>query len=475
MRRSCQFLRLTARGDVRENRALMMRKLIYTFLVAGVSVGLVSCDSKEPQQEKPNREETVTPEKMVESVVNPAPTEESEAALPEEQAVLARLLPELADYPAVRADRARMDAVAMEDGSVMVTAQVTIVVGENLYTKEAAPEVFNAERRAMNDAMNRAMLPEAHYLLQVGAETKEISDEDRQVRPLSEDLQKQADEIRELAEQPVYHLRTPANSTQEIPASMKARKENGQWSFSELSIDTATLQPLVNYIPEAALPEGAAVVSEGFEDSRRAALREKIAAFIAAAEPGIQAREDAARTRVVETRARQGEEAKAAAEQAARQAAAHEAWEKLCGDYVRDGAVFEGEWKRGDDFGKISLRISRTQAYPEAVQFTGVLSDPALPQVELQIVGRVEQAASAQEPAPVTVHIYNGRYDSNVPTAEVFDAKDSMLKLHMAENGAMSGLLTCAAWSDSPDKAFSVSLSYTPKKAPRRAAPARAR
>lgn len=450
-----------------------MRKLIYTFLIAGAGAGLVSCDSQDSGAEKESRETAV--EKMVEEAVKPARAEQSNTDLPDEQAVLARLLPELADYPAVRAEQARVDAVPAEDGSVLVTAQVTVVVGENLYAREAAPEVFNDERRAMNDAMNRAMLPEAHYLLQVGAETAEISEADRQARPLPEALQHQADEIRALAEQPVYYLRTPANSTQEIPAGMRARKENGQWVFSELSIDTAPLQPLADYIPEAALPEGAAVVNEHFEADRRAALREKIAAFVAAAEPDIQAREEAARARILESRSRREEENKAAAEETARKAAAREEWEKLCSAYVREGAAFEGEWKRGDDFGKIALRINRVQAYPESVQFTGVLSDPGLPQAELQIVGRIEQASASGEPAPVLVRIYQGRYDSNVPTAEVFDAKDSMLKLTMAENGTLNGLLTCAAWSDSPDKAFGVTLAHTPKRTGRRPAPARTR
>lgn len=443
-----------------------MKKLIHTFLVLGVGgVSLVSCGEKEDAG-KPDR----SPEEaLAEAVSAPTSAPVDEPAIPAEKEVLERLLPELADFPAVRAEQVLMDASPAEDGSTVVIARVRVSVGENLYEREAAPEVFDVERRAMNDAMNRAMLPEAHYLLQVGAETQEITEEDRRLFPLPEELLKQANDIRALAEQPVYRLRTPAGTAQEIPATLRLRKQGSRWEIADLSVDTALLQPLVDYVPEAALPQDATVVNDGFEEARRAELRKLIAAFNEAAEPGIQAREDAARKRILEARARAEEEAKADAERMAQATAAREAWDKACADYVREGAVFEGEWKRGDHFGKFTLRLARVQGYTDSAQFTGTLSDSDLPQAELQVVGRVEPPSKPGDDSAMTVRLYTGRYDPNVPTAEVFDAKDGLLKLRMAADGVLSGVLTCGEWGEASDKAFQVKLAPVAKKPARRA------
>lgn len=450
-----------------------MKKLIYTCLMVGLAAGLTACkkdsaaDPPAPPQEEPAEADT-TPSRE-----EPLPT--TTDPVPDAETVRVRLLPELAGYPATRPEAVQMDALPQDDGSVLITARVRVSVGENLYEREPAPEALNEERRAMNEAVNLAMMPEAHYLLQVGATSEDITDEDRRPKPLPENLQQQADAIRNLAERPLYHLRVPADTRVELPATMTARLEGGQWVFSQLSLDTATLHAWAAYIPEAALPQGAPVMRDGVVDELRETLRKMVAEFNQAAEPGIQAREEAARSRMLEQRARRQEQEAAEAERAAAQAAAHEAWEKICAAAVLDGAVYEGEWKRHDHFGKLALRMVRTQKMPEAVQFTGVIYDPDMTQAELQVVGRVEQAPRAGDPLPVVVHIYHGRYDPDVPTAEVFDAGDSLLKLQLAENGKLSGVMTCAAWQDSPDKAFAVSLALVPKKPARRspATPAR--
>lgn len=438
-----------------------MKKLIYAYLSVGAC--LVSCDEKAPQP--PQQHEPQPPQLSLPPVPEepPAAPAQPEGA-PTDRAVLSQLLPELSAYPAVQIAQLQQDATPAEDGSLLITARVQLLVAENLYMRESAPEAFDVERRAVNAAINRAMMPEAYYLLQVGAEASEIAEEDRRVRPLPEDLKTRADAIRALAEEDVYHLHTPAGTRRELPASVRARFEDGQWVFSELSFDTAALRPLCDCLPESALPAEAAVVKDGFVQERRAEIRRLIDEFNQAAQPTILAREDATRTRMLEARARRDEDERRSAEQDARKAAAREAWAKLCSAYIVEGTEFVGEWKRGERFGKMSLRLGKTQSYPESVQFIGTLADPNLPQAELQVVGRMEQAAQAGEPAPVSVQIYNGRYDPDAPTAEVFDAADGLLRLHMAEDGTLTGVLTCEAWGNDAERAFEVTLVHVARK-----------
>lgn len=394
--------------------------------------------------------------------------------LPPVAEIRAQLLPVLAVFPAVQLGELQVESAPAEEGGVVLALRVQAVVGENLYTQEAAPEMLNEERKAANDAMNRAMLPESHYLLQVGAGAGAITEADRKLTPLPQELQALADELRQLAEGPVYHLHTPAGTLVEMPATLRAVLSGGQWEFSGLSFDTADLRALVGAVPQSALPQGAAIVREGYEEQQRQLVRDKVAAFAAAAAPYISGREDAARRRALELQARQEEEAQAAAEQAAARAACEARWEQACAERLKEGAVFSGEWTRGDAFGKLALRLARVQRLAGALQFVGVLYDPDLPQAEIQIVGRCEAPSAPEAPVGVTVHLYNGRYDPDQPTAEVYDAKDGLLRMQLAEDGMLTGEMTCQAWAETPEKAFALRLSHTPPKSGGRR-PARAR
>ena len=447
---------------------LMNKALFYTILSLTLGLSLPSCNKEDessaasPGAASPEQEKKAV---SIEDVVVAAAKADEKSTLPSDAEIRNRILPELAAFPSIRLEQILVDAApAAADGTTRLAARLRIRVAENLYSCEQAPEIFNEERRAINDSLNRAMQPEVSYLLQVGATTEEITEEDRKARPLPEELQELANAIRTLAEQPIYHLRTPAGTQLDIPATITARPEGSHWDLSDLTLDTAPLRALVSYLPEGGLPQGAAIVSQGFEEQQRAAIREQITAFNQAAEPTIRAREDAARTRVLELRSRREEEAKAAAEAAAIKTAAHEAWEKAAPKAFTQGSSYTGEWKRGEAFGKMSLRITQTQVMPDSLQFVGTISDPDLTQVELQIIGRCEPAARADEPFPVIVRIYHGRYNPDLPTAEAFDAKDALLKLTLsAADSRLSGVLTCAAWADSPEKAFEVLLTPAPK------------
>lgn len=414
------------------------------------------------------KDQEKTPEQPPAEQPPAAPVEEV-AALPAEQDVRAQLLPALAGFPAVKLGEVQIDATPGEGEELLLTARVQAVVGENLYTQEAAPEMLNEERKFANDSMNRAMLPEAHYLLLIGAATGLITDEDRKQPPLPEELQKMADELKHAAESPVYHLHTTANTAVEMPATLRAHRAGGHWEFSEVSLDTAPLRPLVGTLPEGALPQGAAIVREGFEEQQRIELRKKVEAFNEAAKPYIEGREAAARKRALEAQTRREVEEKAAAEAAAAKAACREVFDKACTEWLKSAATFSGEWKRGDHFGKFGLRISQVQRLEDSLQFVGTVYDPDMPQAEVQVVGRCETPATPQEPVSVLVRLYHGRYDPDVPTAEVYDAKDGLLRLKLRPEGALSGEMTCEAWASTPEKAFTISLTYEPPKtAPRR-------
>lgn len=414
------------------------------------------------------KDEKAAPAPQQEQPTQATPPQAKEVSAPSEAEVRAQLLPALASFPAVKLSEVKMDATPAEtEGEVVVVARVKTLVEENLYTKEDAPEMLNEERKAANEAMNKAMMPELHYLLLVGAPAEIITEEDRRVKPLPDDLKKAADELKKAAESPVYHLHTPQGTAMEIPATMKARRNGSHWVISDLSFDTAPLRSLVNTLPEGALPAHAAIVKDGLEEQLRQALREKVSAFNAAAQPYIQNREQEARKRALELQARREEEAQAAAEQAAAQAACRELWEKTAVDAFKAGTVFTGEWKRGNDFGKIALRVTQTQLFTDSLQFVGALYDPALPQAEINVVGRCEAPSTPQDAVTMIVHLYNGRYDPDVATAEVFDSKDGLLKLQLAEGGSISGEMTCEAWSESPEKAFALSLAPAPKPAPK--------
>lgn len=397
---------------------------------------------------------------------------EAPPAQPAEQELRAQLLPALAGFPAVKLGEVQIDASPAEDGELLITARVQAVVEENLYTQEAAPELLNEERKFANESINRAMMPESHYLLQVGAQTDLITEADRKLKPLPEELQQLANELKHTAESPVYHLHTSAGTLVEMPATLRARRSGGHWEFPELSFDTAPLRPLVGTLPEGALPQGAAIVRDGFEAQQRMELRKKVEAFNEAAKPYIDGREAAARQRALEAQAQREVEEKAAAEAAEAESACNAAFDKACTEWLKESATFSGEWKRGETFGKMALRLTRVQRYENSLQFVGVLYDPGMPQAEVNVVGRCEAPPSPQEPVSMVVRLYHGRYDPDVPTAEVFDAKDGLLRLKLSASGTLSGEMTCEAWADTPEKAFTLSLTYTPP-APAKAAPRR--
>ncbi len=386
----------------------------------------------------------------------PEPQKPADPTQDEVNALLTRELGEsaIATPWAVNIDSTTPNA----DGSLTLAASLALTVKEDLFTREDAPADFNNERMACNESLNRAMLPEAVYLMQVGAPTDMLTEADRAARPLPEELQKQANELKELAEASLYRPLAPAGQEVKLTATFKATHKEGSWEFSELVADKSALTALEAGIARSALPEGAGIITPEFEETRKAELREKIAAFNQAAEPYIKGREDAARTRLAEQRARQEEELKRAAEQAEAEARARQEWEERCSRFIADGKQFSGEWTRDNRFGELTLRITRTNRHDNAIHFFGTIYDTKLPAASLDITGRCDLAQGGDK-AQVDITIYDGQYDPDQPTAEVYDADDSLMVLKLSPEGKLEGIMSCQSWKDSPEKAFNVSLS----------------
>lgn len=437
------------------NNALQMTKRWVRIAVCAACCALLlSACRKEQEGESSHRETSKGAEQTIQ-----IPMDHVQPGVPEDALVLEQFAPLLADFPTVRPVELKMDA-REKDGIVQIAARLLLRVQEDLYESEEVPKIFEEDRKQINRAMNQAMLPDAHFLLQVGATTEMLTEADRAIKPLPPELQGMADAMQELAQRPLYRLRTPANTTVEIPATVCAVEKDGKWCFRDISLDTASLRSFQSLVASPALPRGATLYAPGFEARVRAELREKMAAFDQAARQYVGSREQAARETLIRMQAAHEESEKSAQEKEQARAA----WEKSCADLLYDTALYEGEWKRADSFGKFSLRVSRGKVFPEAFQFVGALSDTDLPQVELHVTGRAELAKHG-EAIPCVVRIFDGRYDPDVPTAEVFDAKDALMRLSLMPDGSLSGVLTCESWGEKEaDRVFQVQLHLVPSK-----------
>ncbi len=419
---------------------------------------------------------------------------------PTGEEVAAQLMQQLEESPlATPGEWELTEAELQPDGSFAVAARLTLTVNEDIFTRENAPAAFNDERKAANEGINNAMLPESGYLIQVGAPTDIITEEDRTAKPLPENLQQLANELKQLAEASVYRKTTDAGQTVTVHATFKATEAPAttespaagtadatattespaagtadatataeppaaepapllrQWTLSEVAIDNAALLALESGIARSALPGDAPLLTPEFEEARKADIRAKSAAFNEAAFPYIQGREDVARTRLVEYRAAKEEELRQASEQAEAEQAAREEWANRCAEFIADGKTFSGEWTRDNRFGELSLHIARTMRHDNSLQFFGQLYDTKLPAASLDITGRCDLTQGGDK-ATVDITIYDGQYDPDQPTAEVYDSSDSLMVLTLSADGKLNGVMSCQSWKETPEKDFKVQL-----------------
>lgn len=444
----------------RFRNAMKTRLIPSALLLATTLVALPSCYEEEATE--------VKPAEQPQQIEQPAPAPQKPIE-PTVETVAPAVQAQLAEFGFVTLGELSMQITPNPDESFTVAITQPTTIKENLFTSQNAPAHFNEERKAINESAAAAMLPESSYLMQVGAPTDFITDADRAATPLPANLQNLANELKDLSESAVYVVTTQAGTSINITGSLKARLHEGNWEISDMVLDTAALLEIAPCTPESALPEGAAVMTADFEQSRKNLISEKIAAFNAEATPYIKGREDAARARMVEAQARREEETRKAEEQAQAAAAEKEAWINHCVAAIAEGKLFSGEWTRGDHFGSISIQIDTTVKFEDSVQFIGRLYDTKLPEACLDIDGRCSFEKSEDGTSRINITIYDGQYDPDQPTAEVYDAKDGMLELSLTADGKFNGVMTCAAWKETPDKAFKINMAPAePKKTPGR-------
>lgn len=429
----------------------MKKHLIYTALLATAPLLLNSCFDEEQQAEQPAATEPAAEEQPQEPAAPTCPTDEEIGAMLTEQ------LP--AEAVAERGEFSCEPPQTAEGGSVNLVIHQTYTTAENLYTRRQAPEAFNEQRKGINDAVNAATKPESAYLLQVGGTTDMLTDADRAAKPLPEDLQAKANELKDLAEGSVWEQVKPAGESAEVIVRCTATYTEGAWSYSGITVEDGALQSLREYKPESAVQsEGGFILNAETEAARKAELAEKIDAFNAAAAPYIDSREQTARNRITEQEAAAEEAAHKAAEEQAAAEAQRKQWTDACTKAFAAGKKFSGEWTRANRFGKLTLSITQINVFDNAIQFVGSLYDTELPEASLDITGRCD-LTPAEEGAKVDVSIYDGSYDPDSPTAEVYDKGDGHLLLHLSKEGKLSGIMTCDAWAANPEKAINVSLS----------------
>ncbi|MBR4108031.1 MAG: hypothetical protein IKK45_05020 [Akkermansia sp.] len=426
----------------------MKRQLIQTALLVSSTVFLSSCFEETPTPE--NSGTPAAPEQAAQPVVPTQPTDEE----------ILKLITEQLSIPAYLAPGTLEceEPTPQPDGSITLTAKITLAVQEDMFTKEAAPAELNKEREAVNEAANQSMKPESVYLLQIGAPTNMITDEDRKAKPLPENLQGALNELKELADSAVYTKTVSAGEEVSATISFTAVYKDGAWQYSGISMEKSALQQLENYSTQSALPQDAPVLTPEFTENRKNLIREKIAAFNQLADPYIKSREEAARATLTENQAKAEEEARRMTEQAAAEEAARQEWVNLCVQALTDGKLFAGEWKRDNKFGELSLQIDTAKQFDNSIQFVGTIYDTKLPEACLDIAGRCDLTPT-ENGAQVDITIYDGQYDPDQPTAEVYDAKDGLLVLHLDKEGKLSGIMSCASWSGTPEKAFQINMS----------------
>ncbi len=421
----------------------MKKQLIYTALLATAAVMLPSCDDAE---KKPDAAAVTEQQQQPKAPVQPT-----------EEEIKAAIVEQLPDCPFAAPASLQCELPRKnDDGSLEIAATLVLTLSENMYARESAPAAFNKEREGVNAAANAAMQPESLYLLQVGATTDMITDADRAARPLPENLQAPINELKELADSSVYTIASPAGAEVNVPATMRASYADGAWKFENVNADTTALVAMSDLSAESKLQaENAPILTPEFEEARKAEIAEKVAAFNALAEPYIKGREEAARATLTQNQAAAEEAAARAAEQDAAAEANRQEWIAACRNAFDSGKMFAGEWSRGKSFGTVTLKLDMVKTFDDSVQFYGSMYDTKLKEASIQLEGRCELAPE-ENCAKVNITLYDGSYDPDQPTAEVYDSDDGMMTLTLSKDGRLQGVMTCASWADKPDKAFNV-------------------
>lgn len=131
---------------------------------------------------------------------------------------------------------------------------------------------------------------------------------------------------------------------------------------------------------------------------------------------------------------------------------------------LNNGSKFNGEWFRGGRFGKLTLRIEKSAMADGDIAFYGSLYDSDLPQASISLAGTCNAAPNEDGTYTMLITLYDGAYDPDTPTAEIYDHPNSVLELSLSKDGRLSGIMTREDWQDTPQKAFRVNFKHTTTK-----------
>ena len=82
-----------------------------------------------------------------------------------------------------------IESTPTANGDLQVKAKVTLKITEDLYSRSEAPAEFSEARKVVFALHQSVEKPDSVYLMDMGAETALLTDEDRKVKPLPENLQ----------------------------------------------------------------------------------------------------------------------------------------------------------------------------------------------------------------------------------------------------------------------------------------------
>ncbi len=356
------------------------------------------------------------------------------------------LLPEsVVGCPWVETQDISIADTAREGAEERAVFEATVRLKEDLCAPAETPAQLNALRQKVNPLLDRAMTPESQYLLQIGADPSAITEDDQKAKPLPAELGEKADALRRLAEPAVFQVAVHAGETLALRGTVKrAATPGGEAAPWELeAIDTAPLDAWKKQTPLSALPEESSVLSAAWLTEQTQRLESAMAEFEKAAAPYIEGRENAARTRLLEARAREE----------ARKAKAEAAAESLRNERARfeqasaAGKTWQGEWSLGEQGGKLAMTIVTSDVGDRSALLTANLTDPDLPQAAVDLKGRCLLVPEEGEQYRFQIAIADGLYDPDAATAKIYDASDGVLLLNLTDDGSLEGVLTCKSWT----------------------------
>lgn len=398
------------------------------------------------------------------SATTEATTLEEEAVKPDvtPEEVTAVFLPRIANRNYLAHVSTELQSTDKANGDRQIKAKITLSITEDLYNRSERPAEFHEAVKMITALHQDVERPDSSYLLDMGADTTQITDEERKVKQLPDNMRQMYAELVNLSESYCYKQDRSKDTQIVLDLTMDAAWVDNKWQISNIVETEDLLSPLAFLVPASSLEENAPVITPEFVTARLAEIATKADAFKTEAEAFHKSRQDALRVVLTERQAVQKEAEHKAQEAAAKEAAEAAARKELsdfCIRHFGTGCQFRGEWRRDTRFGELTIRIDNATLFENAIHFYGVMHDTKLPQAHVKISGRTALTRDEDGTCKVNVTLYEGAYDPDEPTAEVYDAADGRLLLTFDKNGNLKGIMTCASWLENPKRNFELNFS----------------